>query len=117
VTNDGCQANALAAYFGEVRSKPCGHCTHCRTGRRQAIPPRSALPAIASALDADSWSALRAEHPDELGEPRQGARFLCGLTGPAFTRAKLSRQPLFGALAEYPFGDVEAWCSSGDEPI
>jgi ATP-dependent DNA helicase RecQ len=49
---------------------------------------------------------LTAEHPAALGTARQRARFLCGLTSPATTKAKLSRHALFGALAEQRFADV-----------
>jgi len=112
VTHDSCQANALAAYFGEERERPCGRCSHCRTGRSQLLPPPSALPAISSVVDVAAWQSLRAEQPRGLGQPRQGARFLCGLTGPAFTQAKLTRHPLFGMLAEHRFANVLAWCGS-----
>ena len=47
-------------------------------------------------------------YPSALGEPRQQARFLCGLGSPATTSARLSRHPLFGALQVYPFGGVLA---------
>ena len=49
---------------------------------------------------------LRAEHPAELGQPRQLARFLCGLSSPATTRARLSRHELYGALAAHRFAAV-----------
>ena len=51
-------------------------------------------------------AALRAEHPAALGQPRQLARFLCGLSSPATTRAKLSRHELYGALAAHRFAAV-----------
>jgi ATP-dependent DNA helicase RecQ len=40
------------------------------------------------------------------------ARFLCGTTSPATTRAKLTREPLLGALADRRFLDVLAWCTA-----
>ena len=46
-----------------------------------------------------------------LGAPRQRARFLCGITSPATSRAKLTRDALFGVLAERRFADVLAWCA------
>jgi ATP-dependent DNA helicase RecQ len=49
---------------------------------------------------------LQAEHPVELGQPRQLARFLCGLSSPATTRAKLSRNEHYGALAAHHFAAV-----------
>ena len=57
-------------------------------------------------LDRAALDELTAEHPAALGTPRQRARFLCGLTSPATTKAKLSRHALFGALAEQRFADV-----------
>jgi len=52
--------------------------------------------------------ALRAEGHAALASPRQMARFLCGLTSPAASRAKLGKNPLFGALADLPFERVMA---------
>jgi ATP-dependent DNA helicase RecQ len=59
-------------------------------------------------LDRAALRALAEAHPQALGEPRQLARFLCGLTSPATTRARLSRHPLFGVAAERRFADVMA---------
>jgi ATP-dependent DNA helicase RecQ len=105
VTHDGCQVQALVGYFGETRPEPCGHCTFCLTGRAQELPESTIPPATDVDLD-----ALVEEYPDALATPRQQARFLCGLTSPATTRAKLSRHPLFGALAEQRFADVLSRC-------
>ena len=113
VTHAGCQANALAAYFGEVRTRPCGRCTYCRTGTAQVFPPLPEPPPITALLDVAQWRALRAGYPAELGPARPAARFLCGLSSPALIRAKLTRHPAFGALAERRFPDVLAWCSNG----
>jgi ATP-dependent DNA helicase RecQ len=110
VTNDGCQVNALVGYFGEVRTTPCGHCSFCLRGAPQRLPdaePRSGLDAL---VDRHSLAALAALHSDALGSPRQRTRFLCGITSPATTRAKLTRDPLFAAAAERRFADVLAWC-------
>jgi len=64
------------------------------------------------ALDPAELRALSLTHPQALGEPRQLARFLCGITSPAATRARLSRHALFGSLAERRFGDVMAFATS-----
>jgi ATP-dependent DNA helicase RecQ len=108
VTNDGCQVQALVGYFGETREERCGHCTFCLTGHAQELPPQEAQPAID--VDRVALAALVDEHEEALGTPRQQARFLCGLTSPATTRAKLSRNALFGVLAEQRFADVLSWC-------
>jgi ATP-dependent DNA helicase RecQ len=110
VTHDGCQTNALVAYFGEERASPCGHCTYCRTGKPQTLPPSAVLPPLPDGLDVSAFQALREAHTEALGEPRQAARFLCGLSSPALTRQKLSRHPLFGALEERRFPEVLDWC-------
>ena len=114
VTHDGCQTNALVDYFGENRAEPCGHCTFCLTGRAAVLPPTDAPPAPEDLLDLDAWQALLASHPDALHEPRQQARFLCGLTSPALARARISRHPLFGILETLRFGDVLKWCEAGE---
>jgi ATP-dependent DNA helicase RecQ len=112
VTHDGCQVQELTAYFGESRSEPCGHCTHCLTGRAQQLPEPEPQPEIETDVDRTSVAALQALHPDALGDPRQTARFLCGITSPATTRAKLTREPLFGTLADRRFLDVLHWSES-----
>jgi len=111
ITLAGCLTNALVAYFGENRTEPCGHCTFCLTGRAAVLPPTEPLPAPESLLDIAAWSSLRAQHRDALGDPRQAARFLCGLTSPALSRARLGRHPLNGALETLRFADVLAWCA------
>jgi ATP-dependent DNA helicase RecQ len=108
VTHDGCQVNALVGYFGELRDEPCGHCTFCLGQAAQILPAATARPALDTVVDRDELAALQATHPEALGTPRQRARFLCGITSPATTRAKLTREPLFGALADHRFADVLA---------
>jgi len=41
-----------------------------------------------------------------LESSRSVARFLCGMTSPALTRAKLSRHASFGKHSAIPFGNV-----------
>jgi ATP-dependent DNA helicase RecQ len=53
-------------------------------------------------------AGLRADHPAELGQARQLARFLCGLSSPATTRAKLTRHDAYGVLSAHRFADVLA---------
>jgi ATP-dependent DNA helicase RecQ len=112
VTHAGCQVNALVSYFGEERTEPCGHCTFCLTGEAQRLPPQEPPPAIEMLVDRNELGALAAMHPEALGAPRQRARFLCGITSPATTRAKLTRGPLFGALATLRFADVLDWAAN-----
>jgi ATP-dependent DNA helicase RecQ len=108
VTHDGCQVQALVGYFGETRAEPCGHCTFCLAGAAQQLPEPDEPQAIT--IDDHVLDELAGEHPAALATARQHARFLCGLTSPATTRAKLSRHPLFGALANERFTDVLNRC-------
>jgi ATP-dependent DNA helicase RecQ len=115
VEADGCQVNALVGYFGEQRAEPCGHCSYCLDGTAKRLPEAEPSPPLERVADPRSVRALREAHPDALGAPRQLARFLCGLTSPAATRARLSRDALFGVAAERRFADVLAWCAAVDE--
>jgi ATP-dependent DNA helicase RecQ len=113
----GCQTQALVGYFGEQLAGPCGHCSFCETS--SAPPPLPSLPpsaSIAERLDGTAFASLCAAHPDALGEPRQQARFLCGLTSPRASQARLSRHPLFGVLDDARFADVFAWCAELPRP-
>jgi ATP-dependent DNA helicase RecQ len=111
----GCLSNALVAHFGELRSEPCGHCSRCRAAPEpdaaQRREPATTEPELIWP-DRAAVLALAASQPQALGEPRQLARFLCGLTSPATTRARLSRHALFGVLAEQRFAQVLEWAAA-----
>jgi ATP-dependent DNA helicase RecQ len=111
VTDPGCQTAALVGYFGETLPGPCGHCTSCTSAPRTLLPGPPATP-IAARVDAATFAGLCAAHPTALAEPRQQARFLCGLSSPAITSARLSRHTLFGVLEDCPFADALAWCQT-----
>jgi ATP-dependent DNA helicase RecQ len=114
VTHEGCQVRELAAYFGEASAEPCGHCSYCLSGRAQQMGPVAAQPAIDTLVDTGALERLSGAHPDALGAPRQRARFLCGIASPATTRARLTREPLFGIVADRPFVSVLRWCEELD---
>jgi ATP-dependent DNA helicase RecQ len=105
---DGCITAGLLAHFGEEGAGPCGHCTWCETGRASVFP--APPPPAPIRVDARELRALRDAHPDVFAAPRQQARFLCGLTSPAVSRARLGRHPLFGTLEDHPFAEVLGWC-------
>ncbi|HUE71974.1 MAG TPA: RecQ family ATP-dependent DNA helicase, partial [Pirellulaceae bacterium] len=105
VRNAGCQVNSLCSHFGEERGEPCGHCTWCiRGGSAVTLSDRPAVSiddvVIRRAL------ALRGQHPQALADASALARLLCGITSPGLTRAKLSGNSLFGALADADFPAV-----------
>ncbi len=97
---EGCFTRHLLAYFGEARGD-CGHCGHCEGLRAEPIPAvRDQHPV---ALKAPELERLRQEAGGALDRPRQLARFLCGLSSPATTRAKLRGHSRFGAYETVPF--------------
>jgi ATP-dependent DNA helicase RecQ len=66
------------------------------------LPRDSSRPQV----DAQLIRRLRAEKHEALRTPRQLARFLCGITSPAATRAKLRQRPEFGQYSDLPFAEV-----------
>lgn len=101
---DGCQVNMLAAYFGEQRAAPCGHCSWCLA---HAPAPRPISPT--NQVDGSVLTraaGLRREHPQILADNRAMARLLCGVSSPKASRARLASHPLFGSLAHVPFQKV-----------
>ncbi|MFL5382865.1 MAG: RecQ family ATP-dependent DNA helicase [Longimicrobiaceae bacterium] len=107
---DGCITAGLLAHFGEEAAGPCGHCTWCETRTAAVFPTPPPPPPIR--VHPAELRALLDAHPDVFGAARQRARFLCGLTSPAVSRARLGRHPLFGALEDHRFAEVLAWCEA-----
>ncbi len=101
--HDGCVTRYILDYFGEDRGD-CGHCSHCEG------LPKEPLPAVAPPKPITNIAAqvrqLQHEAPGALDRPRQIARFLCGLSSPAATRAKLRQHARFGLYEHIPFRQV-----------
>jgi len=103
ISLDGCQANALAAHFGEQRQQPCGHCSWCTKGVSR-VPQRQT-----TGIDDDLWQQvekLKNEQPAMASNPRMLTRLLCGITSPRLSRNKMTRHALFGSLERIPFAEV-----------
>ena len=103
--HNGCQASHLGAHFGEPLAEACGRCSWCLNGQQSArLPPRPE-----PVIDPAVWrqaTALRNTRADLLGEARALARFLCGLSSPRLSRAKMMSERLFGALDHVSFAEV-----------
>lgn len=104
MVNDGCHHAALSQHFGQPMESGCGHCGACE-GHSVGALAEPDYPRVGdSALT--GLRRLVQEHPQQLGEVRQQARFLCGLSSPRMIRARLTREPLYGCCAAIPFEHV-----------
>jgi ATP-dependent DNA helicase RecQ len=104
----GCITRRLLAHFGEeLADENCGHCHFCRTGEpaKRVALPASSLPPFTDS-DRDEIREMIFEENAALFTPRALTRYLCGLTSPATTRAKLTRRPEFGRWSAAPFRTV-----------
>ncbi|NQU19870.1 MAG: RecQ family ATP-dependent DNA helicase [Candidatus Nealsonbacteria bacterium] len=108
--HDGCLTQFLLSYFGETRDA-CGHCGRCEGITAAPLPPARYKPPDNSA--AGRVRAVRAERHDALATSRQLIRFLCGLSSPATSKAKLRRHPMFGVFSSVPFHEVAAFVEAG----
>ena len=106
----GCLTRYLLRYFGEDIANDCGHCGRCLGEKPEAVPfPPAFEPGDREMAAVRSLhSEVNPDQRDALAMPRQVARFLCGLTSPSATRAKLSRHRLFGSMGGAPFQKVLA---------
>lgn len=109
--NPACLSQQLMQYFGETDAQPCGICNHCRSAPKALV----SVPVTAPLTAEQRATALKihCEGHGVLQQPRQLARFLCGLPSPATSRSKLKSHPAFGALAEVSFPVLLGILSAG----
>ena len=102
---EGCQVSRLGAYFGEPLETGCGHCSRCLEETSTPAGVSRPQPEMPEAI----WQQvdeLRNQHRAALGSSSRLARFLCGIGSPKLTRAKLTKNPLFGAFESVPYLEV-----------
>lgn len=101
-----CLTRHLLKHFGEVMTEDCGTCSSCVEPLTQPRElPKSPEPHITAEQVQQMRAVMDEGHP-ALRAARQLARFFCGLSSPATTRARLSRHDAFGLLEGYPFQAV-----------
>ncbi|MCA9259140.1 MAG: RecQ family ATP-dependent DNA helicase [Planctomycetales bacterium] len=105
IEDSACVTQRLLAYFGE-QCPPCGHCSGCADRGSATIEPRRDEIAV-DEIDSAVRRAARQQSP-ALQQPRQVARFLCGIPSPAATQAGLRRHPDFASLTRVSFERVLA---------
>ena len=110
--HQGCFTAYLLDYFGEATLASCDHCGPC-LGQPNTLLPDEPEPELGPG-EIELLMGLQQERHPALQSPRQIARFVCGITSPASTRAKLRQDPRFGRLADFPFRKVLQWLSPND---
>ena len=109
---EGCIVRRLLEYFGEVLEADCGNCSRCRGEQVGSGPlPRSA-PVEIGGEDVELVHQVAGENHAALRTPRQLARFLCGISSPAASRAGLGKHDAFACLEQVAFQDVLALAES-----
>ena len=111
IRHPGCKTRFLLTYFGEDLNGDCGHCSFCLGESSADWPEQEQTWTPPDKEIITMLNTLRGEHPEALATPRQTARFLCGITSPRLTRAKLSRHALFGILSGQRFVQVMDWAA------
>jgi ATP-dependent DNA helicase RecQ len=99
----GCQVSRLGAYFGEPLEKGCGHCSRCESQSAPAEVPRTS-----ATIDDNLWrqaTAVRSTNT-ALSSPVLFARFVCGISSPKLTKARLGRHELNGVFGNVPFQTI-----------
>jgi ATP-dependent DNA helicase RecQ len=99
-----CQVADLCDHFDSPLENPCGHCTLCEQQEPVKLADRD-VPPIAEKVW-DETANLQREHRDVFSHPIVMTRFLCGISSPRLSRAKLGSHALFGSLGAVPFQQV-----------
>ncbi|KAL2071031.1 hypothetical protein VTL71DRAFT_12266 [Oculimacula yallundae] len=100
ITSPACFSRSLAQHFGDDLpdgKRECGSCTWCKTHRAVVQKPPPPVP-----LNRVALNAVLSKVP-----VRDDARFLArvafGISSPRVTAMKLSRDPVFGSMADHEF--------------
>ncbi len=99
-----CQVAYLCQHFGKPLDRDCGHCSACLNPPSRELGKRES----ASLANDVAQRILKAqtELQNQLPDRVQLARFLCGLSSHAISKARLQSDPRFGSLEELPFQAV-----------
>ena len=100
---DSCKTRSVLSYFGEDLGQPCGHCSHCATGKTEQISTSSRT---LTSSEKSVISQFLEQSPIGDTPPGESARFLCGISSPKLSRSRLNQNALFGALEQTPFRSV-----------
>lgn len=100
ITGTACFSKSLAQHFGDDIADgraECGHCTWCQTHQPVALQRLPPVP-----FNRDAFNAVLKAVPDR-DDARLLAKIAFGITSPRVTSLKLSKDPLFGSMADHDF--------------
>lgn len=106
-TAEGCQVSRLGSYFGEPLETGCGHCSRCLDDSSEQSLAEVSRPQ--PEMTEELWQRaeqLQNQNREALGLPSRLAKFLCGISSPKLSRAKLTKNPLFGVFESVPYREV-----------
>ena len=109
---DGCIVRRLLSYFGEGSDEDCGVCSRCTGDLIGKIELPRSEDRETTNEEVEAVHELIAEGHGSLRSPRQLARFLCGISSPAASRARLNSHDSFGLLEDVEFQEVLALAES-----
>ncbi len=111
IHHSACIEQTLLRYFGD-ETPPCNQCSHC-VGERPAEDLLRTSADTLTQLEIESLHTLYRQKHASLSSALQLTKFLCGITSPATTRARLTTtHDLFGALAHHSFQEVLSHCEA-----
>ncbi len=99
-----CQVAHLCHHFGKPLGHDCGHCSSCLNPPMPGLGKRASTSVTNDV--AERIRKAQAELEYQLPDRVQLVRFLCGLSSPAISKARLQSDPRFGSLEELPFQAV-----------
>lgn len=111
ITQTECLEKTLLRYFGEEVEENCGKCSSCLQPKSKKPTLKYSLKQTIATDELTRIADLHNERHQALRSARQLAKFLCGHTSPATTRARLTRKhDLFAYFEDYPFQEVLETC-------
>jgi len=108
-----CKTAYILRYFGESDPKDCGHCAWCvdkyRDFSTAVDAPESKVGDLLFGDQLEALQKLIEEKPKALGDPRKVTRYLLGISSPATSAARITRNKLYGLLAGFGYPEVDAF--------
>ncbi len=108
-----CKTAYILRYFGDESPSDCGHCAWCVDKYRDfSTAVEGPQSKVGDLLFGDQLAELKKlieEKPKALGAHRKVVRYLLGISSPATSAARITRNKLCGLLAGFDYSEVDAF--------